>query len=96
VAPKSKLPPEQNLDARWLQLSGVFCDTFVLDVWKPVNTVRMVFGEYVDEDHLPFFRTAITMPIADAKQLVRVLSKALKEAEEAEEVEAKTAPPRKE
>jgi hypothetical protein len=56
----------------------------------------MVFGEYVDEDHLPFFRTAITMPIADAKQLVRVLSKALKEAEEAEEVEAKTAPPRKE
>jgi hypothetical protein len=81
-AEKSALKdPEKEVDWRWLQMPAVFCDTFVVSVWGPPGIVRLTFAEFTDNKMLPFFRTAVVLPIADAKALARELDEQIRAAE---------------
>lgn len=70
----------------WLREPGVYCDTYAVDIFQPQGVVRLTFGEYTDKEHLPYFRSAVVLPIAEAKALGRWLIKLI----EAEEKESKT------
>ncbi len=72
--------PEEELGFRWLETPAVYCDTYTADWFGDV--IRIAFGEYTDRDHYPFFRTAVAIPLSDAKRLIRTLTRLVKEAEE--------------
>lgn len=72
--------PASDPKWKWLQEPAIFCDAYAVDAWQS-NVVRIVFGEYTAPEFLPFFRTAVVMPVEDAKQLVVSLQKAIQEYE---------------
>jgi hypothetical protein len=74
--------PRQDPDLQWLETPGIFCDTFAVDTW-PSQVVRIVFGEYTAAGYQPFFRSAIVMPIDDAKQLSDAIKRSIEAFEKA-------------
>lgn len=82
--------PTKDTDWTWLQLPGVFCDTFAVFV-DVSGTVRLTFAEFTQKGMLPFFRAAVVLPIADAKSLAKILTAQIAKAEKDEENAVKQA-----
>ena len=74
--------PDEETGFDWLQLPGIFCDTYTADYFRSSNVVRITFGEYTDREHFPIYRTAVVMPVPDAKRLRATLNRLIREAEE--------------
>ena len=81
-------PPEGTAEWSWLSEPAIYCDAYSVDYWEEPRIVRFSFGEFTDEDHQPFFRAGIVMPIGDVRQLVRSLNRILKKIDDAEAKES--------
>jgi hypothetical protein len=77
-SPAPKAPPETLEDEYpdWLQLPGIYCDTYLVDVWYS-GVARLVFGEVTGRGGAITFRTSVVMPIADARELIKTLQESL-------------------
>jgi hypothetical protein len=58
---------------RWKEVPATYADTFEVSVVPDAQIARIAFGEYAGRDKGSFLRVAIAMPIADARELVRIL-----------------------
>jgi hypothetical protein len=57
----------------WLMPPAIYADHFSLSGLRSARIVRLAFAEYVGKNKPPLYRVGIAMPLADAKELVRVL-----------------------
>lgn len=89
----SKARPDEDIGFNWLALPGIFCDTYAASYFRSSNAIRITFGEYTNKDHQPYYRTAVVLPLSDAKRLRATLTRLIKEAEEPEEGEAEPPTP---
>jgi hypothetical protein len=80
---------------RWLQPNPIYCDHYTASSSTDGSIIRVSFGEYIGREYYPIYRTAVAMPLSEAKRLVRTLTRLIGEAEkEAEEALAAKAAPR--
>lgn len=100
ATPESEEEPSRSAEGseeyEWLRTPAIFCDTFVSSVFRRDRVVRIAFGEYTGRGYFPFYRTSVTMPIGDARALVRVLDRQLKEADEEARIARETRAAKKE
>ena len=76
--------PQDEPRYRWLEPPGIYCDAYTANYF-PSGVIRITFGEYIDKDHYPYFRTAVVIPLSDAKRLVRTLNRLITRAEQPSE-----------
>ncbi len=77
----ARKPPEGDPGYRWMLTPSLFCDHFSADGYQSSRTIRIAFGEWISKDVYPVYRTAVTMPLSDAKELMRVLGVLIKDIE---------------
>jgi len=79
--PAAKRKPEDEPAYRWLQDPAPFCDHYAAKVYRDSNVVRMAFGEHIGGNFWPIYRAAVVMPVSDVKDLIKTLSRIVKDAE---------------
>jgi hypothetical protein len=67
------------------QVEAVFCDTYFLNIWP--EYLRIAFGEHLRDR--PYYRSAIAMPISDAKSLAKDILELVERIEKDKAKEAK-------
>ena len=87
---KEREDPAEETGFRWLQLPAIFVDTFSVDHFSGGTIIRLVFGEYVSREYVPFYRASVAMPLSDAKALARTLTRIVKDAEQELKTRAET------
>jgi hypothetical protein len=80
---------EEDRDA-WKTVPATYADTFEVSVVPEAGIVRIAFGEYAGRNRPYFIRTAVAMPIDDAKALGRMIQRLIHETEEESKREAVT------
>lgn len=71
----------------WKTVPATYADTFEVSVVPGAGIVRIAFGEYAGRNRPYFIRTAVAMPIEDAKALGRMIRRLIHETEEEKEQE---------
>jgi hypothetical protein len=71
----------------WKAVPATYADTFEVSVVPDAGIVRIAFGEYAGRNRPHFIRSAIAMPMEDAKALGRMLRRLIRETEEEKEQE---------
>jgi hypothetical protein len=73
-------------DTDWKQMPAVYTDVFDVAVIPDIKMVRMAFSEHVAGVKPGYVvRTAIMMPVSDAKELVKILGKLIADSESKED-----------
>lgn len=80
---------DEDRDA-WKTVPATYADTFEVSVVPEAGIVRIAFGEYAGRNRPYFIRTAVAMPLEDAKALGRVIQRLIRETEEESKQEAVT------
>lgn len=84
--------PEDEASYRWLEAPGIFCDYYFADYYSDSKCIRITFGEWVAKGVQPFYRTAVVLPLSDAKALRKTLDRLIHQAEVGEDPEVQTEP----
>jgi hypothetical protein len=66
----------------WLQQPAIFVDHYSAALWPQAGVVRISFGETLGGDVTPLYRLGIAMPVADARALLRTLTRIFKQEDE--------------
>jgi hypothetical protein len=72
----------------WKETPALYTDSFEVSVIPDAQIVRIAFGEFAGRGIPAFIRTAVAMPVSDAKELIRVLGDLLRDVEETESIDA--------
>jgi hypothetical protein len=68
----------------WKETPAIYADNFEISVIPDAQIARIAFGEFAGRGRPAFLRTAVAMPISDAKTLVKMLGDLIRDMEEEE------------